>query len=93
MRFVAVVAQRLFHHVAPCRVDIGIGDDRHVALAQLAPAVRHQFSQQSGADAHFIRPAGHIDGDYSHCSMPWITLLTVLVCGPLQLSTWIGACA
>jgi hypothetical protein len=70
---VAAVVERGRDSRTPGGMDMGIGHHRHPALAQPAAAVLDQAGQQPGADPHFIGPAGDIDGDYSHASIPFST--------------------
>ncbi len=91
MRLVPVIAKGRFDHFAPCGMDVGVGHNRHLALAQLAAAIGYQFGQQPGLDPHLVGTAGHVDGDHSHASMPSRIFSSVSICGPLALSTWIGA--
>ena len=85
--------QRRFHGFAPVPRHVGVGDDRHPLLAQQLAGLRGEVGQQAAADAHFVRAAGEIDGNYSHWSSSAIILVTVSPCGPLLLETWIGASA
>jgi hypothetical protein len=85
MRLVRVIAQPGFDHIAPGGMDIRIGDDRDIALAQQAPAIRHEFGKQACLDSHFVRAASHVNRDHSHESIPSRILRSVSACGPLPL--------
>ncbi|GGC02162.1 hypothetical protein GCM10011494_20880 [Novosphingobium endophyticum] len=70
MRLMPVIAQGRFDDIAPRGVDIGVGDDGHLALAQAATAMRHEFGQQARANADFVRATSDIYRNHSHCEIP-----------------------
>ena len=47
-------------------MDMDIGDDGHVGLAQARSAVGGDFGEQAAADLYLRGAAGDIDGDDGH---------------------------